>query len=118
MKRFFFNFIFLGLGLLLTSGSMAAVEYTGSAGRDPFGIGSTETSNAGATAVKAPPIASLKLDGIVWGGFEPRAIINGKMVKAGDQVSGFEIVEIKKDGVRLSRDGEEQILPQKSGQAS
>jgi hypothetical protein len=60
----------------------------------------------------------LKLDGIVWGNVGFRAIINGKAVKVGDHVSGFEIMEITKAGVKVNANGESEMLTQKKAQTA
>jgi len=41
------------------------------------------------------------LQGLVWGGDFPQAIINNKMVKIGDTIEGVEVVAIGKEGVTL-----------------
>ncbi len=65
-------------------------------GRDPF--------TAGTSAVELSD--DLVLSGIIWDDKKPYCIINEKVVKAGDEVSGYEIEEIKKDSVTVkSGDG-------------
>lgn len=44
-----------------------------------------------------PPVLQLK--GIVWGGSEPQAIINDKVVHVGDKIEGVKIKSISKEGV-------------------
>jgi CubicO group peptidase (beta-lactamase class C family) len=69
---------------------------------------------AGATPA-APParrtqaVAALKLEGIIAG---PAlvAIVNGRLVRAGDEVGGATIVEVLHDSVRYSRAGRIQTL--------
>jgi len=48
------------------------------------------------------PAASISLTGIVWDKDRPMAIINGKIVKAGDRVAGCNVVEIKETSVLLT----------------
>ncbi len=50
------------------------------------------------TEVSAPP---LKIQGIVWGGNFPQAIINDKVVKVGDTIEGAQLLSIEKDSVTV-----------------
>ncbi len=58
-------------------------------GRDPFSVGNfaVETKR------------DLVLTGIIWDESKPYCLINGKIYKAGDEVSGVKIFQIKKDSV-------------------
>jgi len=56
------------------------------------------TEETGGSSVTLPPLA---LQGIIWGEVEPQAIIDRKVVKAGDAVGGAEVVSIDQDGVML-----------------
>ena len=47
-----------------------------------------------------PPV-SLTVQGLVWGGAVPQAIINNKVVNMGDVIEGAEVIEISKNGVIL-----------------
>lgn len=60
---------------------------------------------AGATAAVRPaPVYSLKLEGVIAG--EKRvAIVNGRLVRSGDTVSGARILEVFANGVRYERAG-------------
>ena len=51
---------------------------------------------------KETPLPTLHLQGLMYGGGEPRAIIDGQIVGEGDRVGTVEVVEIRKDGVLLS----------------
>lgn len=66
----------------------------------------------GATpAASSRPRASytLKLEGVISGSVRV-AIINGRLVHAGDEVAGARILEVLHDGVRYSRGGKVQSL--------
>ena len=53
----------------------------------------------------------LLVEGIVWdSGKNSIAIINGTVVRQGDKIEGYQVLEIRKDGVLLERDGEKEIL--------
>ena len=93
------------------------VEYTGASGRDPFDSAAPLAPTAGGAVSKSSAANMLKLDGIIWGK-KPLAVINGKAIKVGDEVSGFMLLEITKDGVKLKKNGEEKILSQKRASTS
>lgn len=51
------------------------------------------------------PILSLKkfkVQGVIWGGKLPQAIINNKILGVGDSIDGAEIVSIEKKGITLN----------------
>jgi len=48
--------------------------------------------------VTPPP---LSIQGLVWGGRTPQAIIDNRVVKVGDVIEEAEIIEISKDGVTV-----------------
>lgn len=60
-------------------------------GRDPFAIGSVPVQATG----------DLSLSGIFWDAKKPVCLIDGKMLKAGDEISGAKVIEINKDTVLL-----------------
>ncbi len=51
--------------------------------------------------VKDIPLPPLVIQGLLWGGEFPQAIINNKVVKIGDTIEEARIVEINKNGVIL-----------------
>jgi hypothetical protein len=65
------------------------------------------------TAASAPrahaPAATLKLEGVI-GGERRVAIINGRLVRAGDVVAGARILEVFAAGVRYERAGKVSTL--------
>lgn len=63
--------------------------------RDPF-------SNSPVLAQMRPSSAGASLSGIIWDQIKPMAVINGKIVKAGDRVDNDTVVIIKKDRVVLN----------------
>lgn len=74
--------------------------------RNPFRSPFDETVNEKATEKKAAdlktiekPLPALAVQGVIWGGSFPQAIINDKVVKIGDEVEGARILEISKEGV-------------------
>lgn len=76
--------------------------YTSGSLRDPFqeNIREEQESEFKSTANEAPQLPpNLAVQGIIWGGKIPQAIINNSVVKVGDTVLGVKILEITKDGV-------------------
>ncbi len=89
------------------------VEYSSGNLRDPFNnlfqlykeknaqnIQVPQESAAQERAV--PSLGNFKVQGVIWGGKFPQAIINNKLLKVGDSIDGFEIVDIEKEGISLS----------------
>lgn len=60
-------------------------------GRDPFARG------AG-----AGQISGLNLSGILWDASAPIAIINGQMLRVGEELEGYRVTEITQDRVLLT----------------
>ena len=61
--------------------------------------------------VKPAPPPVLKIEGLVWGGRLPQAIINQKVVKIGDIIEGAQIVDINREGVTLTFNNSQYNLP-------
>ena len=61
---------------------------------------------AGASRAAAKPATphTLKLEGVIAGGIRV-AIVNGRLVRAGDSIGGARIVEVFANGVRYERAG-------------
>ena len=79
------------------------LEYTAYSQRDPFEdyLAQEDEKKDQAevgTVVEPPP---LKVQGVVWGGEVPQAIVNNKVVKKGDVLQEAEIIDISKDGVNV-----------------
>jgi hypothetical protein len=85
---------------------IATVAYTSESLRDPFeGYIVKESAPLSVTQLQAednftpPPIT---ISGITWGSSFPQAIVNNKVVKAGDFVGEAQVVIISKEGVVFS----------------
>lgn len=82
-------------------------EYDASDSRDPFKSPfskSEEVPEAGTQEVdRRPP--SLVVEGVVWGGKFPQAIVNKQVVKIGDVIEGAMITQISAEGVTVTREG-------------
>ncbi len=83
-------------------GQMPTVEYSASGLRDPFQSYITSgnlPSSRGAEISGEQALPSLEVQGIIWGGSFPQAIINHKVVKVGDTLEGVRIIAINQQGV-------------------
>ncbi len=82
------------------------VTYGAGVFRDPFKspIQPEMLINPGDTGPSTPegPLPALEVQGVFWGASFPQAIINDKVVKAGDTVDGARIVSIEKDFITVS----------------
>jgi hypothetical protein len=91
------------------------IPYTSESLRDPFQAYVQKevapTYRAPADEPAAAPLPSLKITGITWGSSYAQAIVNGKVVKAGDTIEGVQIVSISKAGLVLSYDNQQVTLP-------
>ncbi|MGE5197717.1 MAG: hypothetical protein ACM3IL_04360 [Deltaproteobacteria bacterium] len=88
-----------------TTMGVPQVEYKADGLRDPFiwfqkkeGSG-TEENQANARVPVEPP--SLTIQGIVWGGNTPQAIINNKVLKVGDTIDEAKITSITRNGIEV-----------------
>jgi hypothetical protein len=73
-----------------------AVKYDSGTFRDPFSnpftpVQEDQSNKPKAKEIKLPPLA---VQGISWGANYPTAIINNKVVKAGDKIEGVTILAI------------------------
>lgn len=87
--------------------SRTVVEYKSGDLVDPFKkliFKDAEKKDSNLDAVSAQPntnFSSFKVQGIIWGGRIPQAIINNKVLTIGDLIDGAEILSIEKNGVTL-----------------
>lgn len=89
------------------------VEYRAKGLRNPFEQPITDSASEDGGSLglqKEKALPSLTVQGIIWGGSFPQAIINGKVVKIGDVIEGVDIVNISKEGVTVLFAGVEHKL--------
>ncbi|MDD5465465.1 MAG: hypothetical protein PHP73_03880 [Candidatus Omnitrophica bacterium] len=99
--------------------SRPQIKYKSGQLRDPFASVMLKAANKEslqereAAESNRPKInlSSLDVQGIIWGTKVPQAIINNKVLVAGDSINGAEILSIDKKGVTLSFAGEIVNLP-------
>lgn len=120
MSKYYFIFVFIIVGIVFcgligvaaedaaenkkdkATEQIPLVEYTGMNQRDPLRspikIASIEENAEPEEVVVFP---QMSLQGILWGGQKPAAIIDNKAFRAGDLVQEAKIIEINKNGVKL-----------------
>lgn len=78
------------------------VQYNAQDSRDPFkGPSREQMVPAETSGYGDKPLPALTVQGIIWGGKFPQAIINNKVVKVGDIIEDTRVVSIDKDGVTV-----------------
>ena len=77
------------------------IEYTSEGLRDPFQKEKIERKEQPQQPMQISPLPALQIQGIVWGGSLPQAIINNKVVRVGDTMGGVRIIDINKSGVSV-----------------
>lgn len=77
-------------------------KYTGGKLRDPFqGVKIEREERAQESMAPATPPPALTVQGLVWGGAFPQAIINNKVFKVGDTIEEARIIDINKEGITI-----------------
>jgi len=89
------------------------LEYRADGLRDPFRspIDKDEGRMNRAQAQAKKPLPAFTVQGIIWGGKLPQAIINNTVLKIGDPINGAVVNKIEPDGVTVFFDGSEYKLP-------
>jgi hypothetical protein len=64
------------------------------------------------------PLPQMKLQGLIWGGKLPQAIVNGKVVKIGDIFEGARIDAIDRSGIVVWFNGRSYTISSPAGNAS
>jgi len=110
--------------------SRPVVEYKSGALRDPFQPAMEKKEEKVVQEVQqkqekkidliqpGSDIGNLKVQGIIWGGRIPQAIINDQVFNVGDTIEGIEILNIDKNGITLSSGGALNNLPVLGGAES
>lgn len=105
-----------------TVGSEAPAAYTAHKLRDPFksllpqASGGAEDLRADPPVSPAPPppkrpAPELHVEGLVWGGPTPSAIIDGEVYRVGDALQDDTIIAITRRGVTLEHEGDRILYP-------
>jgi len=87
---------------LITTVTRSAVRYGAIGLRDPFKENLVEEQEGAPTDTYQQQVSlpsNFTIQGIIWGGRMPQAIINNKVVKVGDTVEGAKVITINKNGI-------------------
>ncbi|MFH1478190.1 MAG: hypothetical protein ABIG92_00260 [Candidatus Omnitrophota bacterium] len=96
--------IFIFLIFVLVIGVFNKAGYSTAKKRDPF----VPLAGYASDAYAVNDMKDIRLEGIVWEeGKSSIAIINGEMVKEGDQVGNFKLLRIEKNCIIFDNSGEE-----------
>lgn len=88
------------------------VEYDSESLKDPFlGVGAEKPAEEQAVSAEKMPLPTLTVQGVIWGGIMPQAIINNKVVKTGDTIDEARIISIDKEGVTVFFQGRQVKIP-------
>ncbi len=98
-----FLFLLVAAGL---AGEARAIEYKGRAFRDPF----SDASSTGSSVKDEIAAMALTLEGLVWNTAKPKAIVSGQIVGVGGKVGKAEVLDIKKEGVKMRYKGQDFYL--------
>jgi hypothetical protein len=99
--------------------SVPAVEYKAGMLRDPFQGYKEEKETAQVTPeAMVKPLPALTVQGIVWGGSMPQAIINNKVLKEGDVIDEVKITKINKEGIEVFYTGRPYVISSPASNAS
>jgi len=79
------------------------VEYSAESLRDPFKPEIKKADSSALEQEQGPSAQSpaLNVQGLIWGGAFPQAIINNRVVREGDEIEGAKVIKIGKDGVSV-----------------
>ena len=108
--------LFIVFCLLTAVPAHAEVRYTGAAVRDPFSADPSKQRRAPAvdeaTSIEKQ-LQTMTIEGLVASSKNPRAIINGKIYRIGEEIKpGLKIKHIDKSGVLLASSDKEMLLTQ------
>ena len=114
-KRKFFLWILPAVFAIISSARATAAEdivYDAHGKRDPFVALVTLTSKVSSGLMGIDSIDEIAVEGVVY---DPKngsvVVINGSVLKEGEETSGVKVVKIKPDGVLLSLNGAETFKP-------
>ena len=77
------------------------IEYKAEGLKDPFQEEKIEIKEEPEVQIETKPLPGVQIQGIVWGGAFPQAIINNKVVKIGDTIGQLQIIDIAKSGITV-----------------
>jgi hypothetical protein len=78
--------------------------------RDIFAPAKKKAAEIPPATDAALPLPPMQLSGTIIGGKRPLAVINGRFLRQGEMIAGFEVVSIARDHVILSGGGRKVLL--------
>jgi len=91
------------------------MEFPNEISKDPFKITlpgvKKEVSQVQEVYQEEVRLPDMIIQGIIWGGKAPLAIINNKVYKMGDSIDEAKIINIEKEGVEVILKGKSFVLP-------
>jgi hypothetical protein len=90
--------------------SRPVIEYTSGNLRDPFQGVNTKPSSANQSQVQVKELPKMIVQGIMWGGAFNQAIVNNKVIKAGDTIEGAQVVSIDRNKIIMIFEGRKYTL--------
>ncbi|MEA3328218.1 MAG: hypothetical protein U9Q08_00535 [Candidatus Omnitrophota bacterium] len=108
----FYFLFFLSVIACLKPALARAVEYTGRDYRDPLKMPVELAIPVEVSEEKGQPAALpiFEIQGMIWGGIRPQAIINNGVFEQGDIIQEAEIIEIDKQGITFLYRGKKFII--------
>ena len=91
------------------------VEYKAESLSDPFIEPEMEEIATESAETTVMPLPDFSVQGVIWGGSLPQAIINEQVVKIGDTIQGAKVTSIGKEGVGLLFEGRQYNLSSPAG---
>ncbi len=82
------------------------------------GSNASSTLNPSVSSTRPLAISELSLQGLIWGGPQPQAIINHQTYKVGDRLQSGRIVSITRQGVVIEQAGDNTLLSPSSSDQS
>lgn len=97
--------------LIVPAAQAAKIEYTGESGRDPFSSPFEQKRVVESAEANEKKLQTLVVQGIVASSSNPRAIVNGKIYRVGNELlPGVKVTRIEKEGVFVLSGEKETLL--------
>lgn len=117
MKKRWSALFFCAVVLLTDKMLWAEAQYTGRALRDPF-VDVAENKPANETVVIQQVADTMSVQGILYDGNNPLAIIDGKIYRVGSRLGGGQVTQIEKKGVTILQNGKQFTITQNRGKSN
>ncbi|MCX5700817.1 MAG: hypothetical protein NTZ63_04685 [Candidatus Omnitrophica bacterium] len=88
-----------------------SIQYRSGDMRDPFVSQISKKDEKSVEQIDAPPLPQFTVQGLIWGGVLPQAIINNKVYKVGDTIEEARITDISREGIKVYFHRHEYTVP-------